>query len=291
MGRATDNELVIETTWVSSFHVLIEWRPPGVWELRDLGSRNGTWINGAKIPAGAWHRLALGDRIEFGSHDTELSVVNLDRPLAEAVCVSSGERRYGNDQILTLSEDPHDWVDLIEEQPGVWVIERRGTCDGIADGAEIVVAGQVWRLQLPVVSPPTEPLPSNELATPELVALEFRVSSNLEHIHMFIRHAQREWNTSRAYTRGMLELARVRLADRSELGIHPDERGWIYSDELCTLAGYEDEGRLNVEICRARKELSRFGVPCAAQLIQRRRGTRQLRVATDALRIVELAAH
>jgi hypothetical protein len=281
--------LVIAVASVSSLHALIEWRPPGVWEIKDLGSRNGTWLNSSKIPTGTWRRLARGDQLGFGDELEPWTITDVERPLAEARCMTTGERRHAGDQILTLSEDPRDWVDLIEERPGVWLIERLGVCEPVADGAEIiVVGGQQWRVQLPVVSPPTEPLLAEDVTAPQVVALEFRVSADLEYIQMHVRVGLQDWTTSRAYTRGMLEMARARLADAS---LHADERGWVYSDELCSLAGYESESRLNVEVHRARSELSRFGIPSAARLIQRRRGTGQLRIATDALRIVEQVAH
>ena len=63
IGTAADNVLVLADPAVSRYHLELHRTPAGV-EVRDLGSRNGTWIGGVRIeraivPAGA--QLRLGD--------------------------------------------------------------------------------------------------------------------------------------------------------------------------------------------------------------------------------------
>jgi hypothetical protein len=117
--------------------------------------------------------------------------------------------------------------------------------------------------------------------------LQFHVSADLEHIELIVEFGPRREQTSRAYARGLLELARARLADQQRASVHADEHGWVYADELCSLAGYESESRLNVEVHRARRDFARMGIPNAATMIQRRRGTQQLRVGTASLHIID----
>lgn len=50
LGRAPENDIVIEDPSVSSAHGELTWQSePGVVAVRDLGSTNGTFINGAQV--------------------------------------------------------------------------------------------------------------------------------------------------------------------------------------------------------------------------------------------------
>ena len=70
VGRSPFAALQIDRPYVSQQHALIRWAPGG-WELKDLGSRNGTFVNGAPIPGRHAQKIVRGDRIAFG--DTEQS--------------------------------------------------------------------------------------------------------------------------------------------------------------------------------------------------------------------------
>ncbi|MCB9701497.1 MAG: SpoIIE family protein phosphatase [Myxococcales bacterium] len=60
-GRSPDVEVVLESDTVSRQHLEILRDEAGRWWVRDLGSRNGTAVNGKQITA---HRLAYGDAIQ-----------------------------------------------------------------------------------------------------------------------------------------------------------------------------------------------------------------------------------
>jgi hypothetical protein len=50
IGRATTNDIIVEDPSVSSAHAEITWQSgPSVVAIRDLGSTNGTFINGAQV--------------------------------------------------------------------------------------------------------------------------------------------------------------------------------------------------------------------------------------------------
>ncbi len=63
VGRATGNDLVISAAEVSREHARLR-RDGNALEVRDLGSRNGTWVNGVRIST---HRARSGDEIAFGT--------------------------------------------------------------------------------------------------------------------------------------------------------------------------------------------------------------------------------
>ena len=63
LGRHASNEIVINNTWISSFHAEFRRGEDGVITLYDLNSSNGTTVNGEAI---AFRSLSDGDRIGFG---------------------------------------------------------------------------------------------------------------------------------------------------------------------------------------------------------------------------------
>lgn len=66
IGRQSGNDLVISDPGVSRNHAEVLLGSKGGCLLRDLGSTNGTIINGTKLESRAEHRLREGDRITVG---------------------------------------------------------------------------------------------------------------------------------------------------------------------------------------------------------------------------------
>jgi len=64
-GRHRDNNIQLPDLGISGFHARI-YRGPDGYVLEDLKSRNGTWVNGARIFVAT---LADGDRVHFGQTD------------------------------------------------------------------------------------------------------------------------------------------------------------------------------------------------------------------------------
>ncbi len=64
IGRANHNQIVIKDPVVSRTHAKLVVQSAGVW-IEDLGSSNGTFINGQRLTAGSWIRPA--DTIQLGS--------------------------------------------------------------------------------------------------------------------------------------------------------------------------------------------------------------------------------
>lgn len=68
IGRAPENDLAIDDTLVSREHACIT-REIGGFVLSDLRSKNGTWLNGARVSAPV--KLRDGDLLRFGDHTFE----------------------------------------------------------------------------------------------------------------------------------------------------------------------------------------------------------------------------
>ena len=66
IGRAPDNVFPIDDASVSSHHAHIA-PSAGVFLLKDLGSTNGTMVNGTELQPETEYTLKPGDRIRFGN--------------------------------------------------------------------------------------------------------------------------------------------------------------------------------------------------------------------------------
>ncbi|WP_406860086.1 FHA domain-containing protein [Streptomyces sp. HUAS MG47] len=69
IGRALENELVVSDLQVSRHHAEFHAMPDGRMEIRDLGSHNGTYVNGQPIPKGGTALLGPNDTVGVG-HST-----------------------------------------------------------------------------------------------------------------------------------------------------------------------------------------------------------------------------
>ncbi|MFE1802571.1 MULTISPECIES: ABC transporter ATP-binding protein/permease [unclassified Streptomyces] len=69
IGRALENELVVSDLQVSRHHAEFHATPDGRYEIRDLGSHNGTFVNGMPIAKGGSALLGANDIVGVG-HST-----------------------------------------------------------------------------------------------------------------------------------------------------------------------------------------------------------------------------
>src|SRR6185503_11801030 len=67
IGRGGDNPIYLLGTLVSRNHAMVQSAGPGQYYVADLGSRNGTFVNGKLIASPT--RLKHGDRISIGDYD------------------------------------------------------------------------------------------------------------------------------------------------------------------------------------------------------------------------------
>ena len=76
VGRLADNALQIEDASVSSHHAELTLGEGGDYVLTDIGSTNGTLLNGKELAEGYGQRLQAGDKVVFGNIETSYESEN-----------------------------------------------------------------------------------------------------------------------------------------------------------------------------------------------------------------------
>ena len=71
LGRAPDNDIVLESRNVSRYHAQLRWVESG-WLLYDLSSTNGTWLDGRRLTVGAPALVCAGSQLRLGNHDMQV---------------------------------------------------------------------------------------------------------------------------------------------------------------------------------------------------------------------------
>jgi signal transduction histidine kinase/DNA-binding NarL/FixJ family response regulator len=99
MGRAPENEIVLQETTVSRQHAELFWDGQAFW-LMDLGSANGTILGERTLPPHKPVRLQSGDRWRIGSFGLEFS--SEDRSEGDLLRVLVAEDNPVNRQVIQL---------------------------------------------------------------------------------------------------------------------------------------------------------------------------------------------
>lgn len=92
IGRDSKNDIVIDNTYISGFHAEFVRQPDSSYELIDLKSSNGTFLNGKRIERAA---VKGGDKIRFGQLDSRFRerAPKGTAPVTEAKPVTSGKNQ------------------------------------------------------------------------------------------------------------------------------------------------------------------------------------------------------
>ncbi|MBW4551178.1 MAG: FHA domain-containing protein [Aphanocapsa sp. GSE-SYN-MK-11-07L] len=80
LGTDASNSLVLVGKGIASHHCQVVWRTDH-YEIADLESNTGTWVNDLRLPALAPHALQAGDRIRIGSYHLQFLLSESAPPL------------------------------------------------------------------------------------------------------------------------------------------------------------------------------------------------------------------
>lgn len=279
IGRAPGCALQIDQPHISAQHATLRWNGEG-WELKDLGSRNGTYLDGRRIASGQEHRVRRGVSIAFGKATPEWTIVDDSPAAAMVIAVNSGESISLEGDLFVLPSGDEPRVTIYRDTSGQWLIENQNEATTpIGNLQTFEVSGELYRFCCPDGVHKT--VLSNDAEVRELT-LRFSVSLDEEHVHLIAECQGRVIDLgARGHHYLLLTLARRRLKDAAA-GAPEASCGWAYQEEFShdpSMGGQQ----LNLDVFRIRKQFGTLPLTDAANIVERRPRTRQLRIGTAQL--------
>jgi hypothetical protein len=280
--------LHIDKTYVSGIHATLRWVGKG-WIVRDLGSRNGTYVDGARIASGEERELRQGSRIGFGKVEEEWTLVDDAAPVVMAVPVAGGEVAVVDGEMLALPSQDDPRATIYRNDDGGWTLEHANEpARALVNRDTFDVDGTLWRFCCQDTLAATM-VPSG-LAGGLLVRnlrLEFAVSSDEEFVQLHaVFDGKRHDLGSRAHNYLLLTLARRRLADEAA-GLSESSCGWIEQESLAHDPSMAPP-RLHIDVFRIRTQFAKVGVVDPAQIVERRERPGQIRIGCKLLTVTPI---
>lgn len=285
IGRAPGCPIWIAARCASAEHATLAWAGAR-WELRDLGSSNGTWVDGRRVAAGARVAVRRGARLGFGTREAGWLMID-DAPAGPSARNGrTGELVHGLDG-LALPDATAPQATIHGDADGRWWLTQDDAVRAITDGEQLVLGHETWTVLLPpeLGRVTTTVGTADRAITLADVELVLAPSRDEEHVEARLRVDGRPALVlpARSSHYLLLILARLRRQD-AVAQIAAEEQGWVRADELADMLRYTAE-RLNVEIFRARSLFAKMGIDNSMSLIERRTLTRQLRIGISRIAI------
>ncbi|MEZ4463786.1 MAG: FHA domain-containing protein [bacterium] len=262
VGRGVLAALRLEDPRVSQGHAELSFTD-GTWTLRDLGSRNGTRVDGQRLQAPV--TLAVGQQIAFGRRDDVWVVDALDPPVAMAADLDTGDLIAAVDGVLALPDERTPRLCVVADG-GVWVVEQDWARRPTANGRVVELGARAWRLYRPV--PPDETgLPPAQIEVACSDAAEFVAVA-------LVSPDGRVELPPRGHHAALLALARARIEDAH---LPAAEQGWRAPEAIGPAAA----------LLALRRELVAHGLPATTVAIYR--GRVRLAVPPDRLALAAVS--
>src|SRR5262249_23652220 len=151
VGRHANCDLRIDEARVSGEHAGLRWTGTA-WELRDLGSKNGTFLGERRLAAGERVPLVTGEAFSLGGPEgpaPALALTHSAPPLPSARPAQGGAARFASGGLIVLPDDEHPDASVVEGRDGRWLLEAEGAVRRVSDGETVSAGGQAWILDLP----------------------------------------------------------------------------------------------------------------------------------------------
>jgi len=286
VGRALTCALRLVPRYVSAQQTQLRWTGDS-WYVRDLGSANGTFLDGARIASGEEYPLQRGSRVAFGDVEAEWELVDDGPPHVMAIPLDDGAPQIMEGELLALpsAEDPRGTI--YRGATGGWVLEQiDGSIVTLDHFVVFTCAGRIWRFCCAETMNRTVrgAAFSMELQLRSL-ELTFRVSLDEEHVSIQAHGDGRSIEIGeRAHNYLFLTLARRRLQD-AKAGFPDTSCGWVDREDLANDPRMASP-QLNLDVFRIRKQFAVRGVVDAAAIVERR--PRELRIGTSKITIVRV---
>lgn len=281
VGRAPLCSLRIDDRVVSGEHAVLVWHEDG-WRLRDLGSRNGTFLNGERLTPGVAYHCDQGAGVAFGELQAEWELDDAAAPTPMLLASEGGTACVMERGILLVPDSEQPLASIHQAAQGSWIMELEDRVEALSDGAVVILGGRSWRFHVPECWIPTESFGNHPPAL-ETTQLCFRVSQDEETVEIDLRCPGRTISLGRrAAFYLLLTLARIRIEPRDS-----KSQGWVHWSELAAMLRAE-QSEINLWVHRIRERFAEVGFVRPGAIIERRSGTGQLRIGTDNIAIARM---
>jgi hypothetical protein len=275
VGRSSLADVILQSRRTSNEHASIGWYS-NHWVLRDLGSSNGTMVDGKPLAQRDRIVLAMGNTLHFGSEAESVKVLNVAPPPPCAVLLGPQTYVWGQRAMLVLPNEgaPEASVFFVD---GHWQVDDGSTTISPECGDIVALPSGYFRLLLPD-NPGSDGFTAGYQLELGKVELVFRCTADAVVLHLVQGSAEVRL-PARACVQTLLTLAQLRLSGKAH-------EGWIATADLAQMRACSPE-KINVDIHRLRKLLEEAGVHDAARIVERD-DTKKLRIGVERLREVPL---
>ncbi len=293
VGRAPTADLRLDDRVVSAEHAAVFWSGE-IWEVRDLGSSNGTKVDGRRLGPGERAPLSAGSEVAFGADSPALRwrLWDASPPVPVAVCEQTRVRHELAQGLCALPSDDEPVVTLYAHLDE-WRMERDGAAQTVCDQERVVVGSRSFVLYLPPGSGQGGVTTTVRTGGPsrgsiDHASLHLRVSRDEEYVEVTLRTPAGERTLApRSQHYVLVTLARCRLEDARAGATPASEHGWLYVEDLLRMLGTTRQ-KLNLDVFRIRRQLADAGVTDAHRIVERRATTQQLRLGIGEIEIAEM---
>jgi len=148
IGRQSTNDIALPDRTVSKRHAIVG-RVKGQTVVKDLGSRNGTFVNGEKVEKSI---LLSGDRLKVGSVSLRffLEEESSDIKLAESDTDSQGKQKLGEYLLEAGLVDEFTLLRVLDEEEKSQTIDELLIGTGVLDDGSIAKS-MAKQLKLPFI--------------------------------------------------------------------------------------------------------------------------------------------
>ncbi|MEM6989397.1 MAG: FHA domain-containing protein [Myxococcota bacterium] len=266
VGRSDAADLRLTDDFVSSLHASIQWSG-GHWGIRDLGSHNGTAVNGVVVPPGTRRRLSAGDEVTFGQASATWLVSDAAPPEPIAWTPEGGVE-VGSDGLLALPDRAEPALTIFANEFGQWRVEEADEVRPVRDREVVSLGNTSWTLRLPEAVVSTRGATGARAVHLRDVHLTITPSAGERDATVDADHEEDRFSFSvGAQAKLITYLATARSSGS----------GWVDRVTLLDDLGVTGN-RLNVSVWRLRRSFADAGFVDAVALVERDR--RRLRLGT-----------
>ena len=291
VGRGETCDLQVDNPYVSKHHAEVVW--VGVWEVHDLGSRNGTFVGEHRLESGSRMSVSRGAKVAFGDPDDVYVLIDDSPPRPWAVS-NDGQESEAEGKLLCVPTFDNPILQIFQDTSGAWQLESVDGKRPVSHGDTVSVDDTQWTLYLPT-TPDVTLQPDKEQLYLRTLTLRFREGDRGEAIGIELLRGNDIVSSLEHHNHHTLlfELAKKRAMDQHLEGVSEAEQGWAYVGAVIRALDLDTESQaprnlLHQHVFRARRQFERAGVIDGAHIIQRRSSATdgQLRLGTDKVEIM-----